>query len=879
MSQQQQNQQQDSNRWQLNAHSSSLRERGQAITEFAMIIVFLLMVIFIIVESARVMWAWVTVQNAAREASRYGITGQFDPAFQSDPNPRVSSIKNIARQELRGLRLNEVPNAAFEDDYYYLIEVYGVNEVGQLVRDDAGAPGKPLVVRVTYRVPIIVPLLNSIVESIPVFGQLVENNEMFGQLGGTGQSEGLPPPLPQVPTPGVTPSPTPTSTPTETPLPSITPSNTPTSTNTPTETPTFCSTRFEGDLIAGNNFLYLTGEIGETVEIIDLTTGVILGYETLTAATGHECPGFGDLIPNVLSEALVEGHIILAQSSNGSSDTAIVVSVPPTPTNTPTNTPTPTSTASPTPTITPSPTPSTAYIWTAPSCLNPNQSHFTVLGNQWEPNASVSLFFEDQLQSIVTASASGVLPPQNWSFPSLPPGIYTIKAHAPGTTKTTLLEAPCPDYQTPTPFPTPTATPQPIDLVINGLPTLMSSLPITENQPLEFAVSISNNGDLDVTDQLFVDIYFDSPPISTIAEYKFPSAGDFNSSDVNPYSSASALSALGGSLSTSSSSGNPAPSLHLTNDWDQSDFNGAKTNGDYIQFDVSQTAGTVTSLSSLSFDVMRNAADSLDRYALAADDNLGGGGDNYNTLIVSDTINSVSSWETKTIDLSTLSYLQNITSTFSFRLYLWGETGTNDLFIDNINLDGDATQNGMPANSIPISRTAGYTSLSFLGSQETRVVTITTFLGFTGGFTTHDVYSMVDSTLEILESNEDNNVSGPLTVSGIIPQPPPPPPTTTITGTHSISGTVLARLGSSGWVEQPRALVKLYDASSNLIASTIAGANGEYNFTGLAAGSYSVFGCQQIDSNWYRGLRINISTPPPAPVNVYLRERYLSLCP
>lgn len=52
--------------------------KGQALVEFALIIVVLLMVIFLIIEAARIMWAWGTVQNAAREGARYAITGRAD---------------------------------------------------------------------------------------------------------------------------------------------------------------------------------------------------------------------------------------------------------------------------------------------------------------------------------------------------------------------------------------------------------------------------------------------------------------------------------------------------------------------------------------------------------------------------------------------------------------------------------------------------------------------------------------------------------------------------------------------------------------------------------------------------------------------------------
>ena len=759
-----------------NAPPSSAKEsnKGQAITEFALIIVFLLMVIFIIVESARIMWAWVTVQNSARAAARYGITGQFDPAFQYDTNPRVSSIKDVAAKELLGLKLNNDPNAAFEDDYYYLIEVYGVNDIGQLVPNDAGAPGKPLVVRVTYRVPIIVPLLSSIVDSLPVFGQIVENNEQFGQLGGAGQGEGLPPPLPQVPTPGVTPSPTASPTNTNTPLPTSTATLTPSPTFTPTNTPIICGTHFEGDLIAGNNFLFVTGEVGETVTILDLTSGATLGSATLVAISGHDCAGFDDFTPNVLNSALQEGHVILVQSSNGTTDTSIVVAIPPTPTTVPTNTPIPTDTptATPvTPTSTPTATPLTPFLWLVPDCANPPNHRFEVYGNQWPPSNSVSLFFDDQLQGIVSTDGSGVFQPQTWSFPSAADGSYTIQGRSQGIIATAQLTVPCPDYTPPAPTATPTATPSPIDLLIIGQPQLLNTAPISEHVPLNFAVNVQNSGDFDITDQFFVDIYFNSPPVSRLAAFTFPnlvsSTLNTSSADANPYSIASALGTGGAALMGNTTDGNPPPSAQLGSDWDQTSFASAQTDGDYLTFDISPNAGITMTLDTLSFELKREQATEINHYALVADEMPGSGGDNFTTIIISGTVGTSANWQTFSADLSTIGFLRNVTTDTTFRLYFWGTAGTDNISIDNLTLDGHALPAGINPNTIPISQTVGYTSLSFLGAKQSQVVTITTFVGLSGGYSSHEVYSMVDSLSRISESNEDNNLAGPIIIQNV----------------------------------------------------------------------------------------------------------------
>jgi hypothetical protein len=169
---------------------------GQALVEFALIITVLLMIIFLIIEASRILWGWITVQNAAREGARYAITGQFDgtgcavsdlpkftylcPLVPSSTEYRTASIIDRTHRGLTGLPLNEL-SGVFEDDNYYLIEVWGVDEFGQLQPNFGGIPNNPVVVRAIYRVPIITPFFRPILPSIPVFGQVSMNNESFGQ--------------------------------------------------------------------------------------------------------------------------------------------------------------------------------------------------------------------------------------------------------------------------------------------------------------------------------------------------------------------------------------------------------------------------------------------------------------------------------------------------------------------------------------------------------------------------------------------------------------------------------------------------------------------------------------------------------------------------
>ncbi len=52
--------------------------RGQTMVEFALTLPILLLLMFGVIEFARIFQAWITLENAARTAARYAVTGQWD---------------------------------------------------------------------------------------------------------------------------------------------------------------------------------------------------------------------------------------------------------------------------------------------------------------------------------------------------------------------------------------------------------------------------------------------------------------------------------------------------------------------------------------------------------------------------------------------------------------------------------------------------------------------------------------------------------------------------------------------------------------------------------------------------------------------------------
>jgi len=517
------------------------RSTGQALVEFAIMAVVLMMIIFIIIEAARILWAWGTVQNAAREGARYAITGQYDwpdcavsslskfntPEYCDDL--RVASVISRTHKGLTGLPLNET-SGAFEDKDYYQIEVWGVNQGGALQKNFAGMPSMPVIVRAYYRVPIISPFFSSILPSIPVFGQVTMYNESFGQLGGgSNQGAALPPPIPAIPTAGVTPSPTFTPTPDPS-------TNTPTAepSNTPTSTPDFCRVHFEGAAVQGNEYVYVTGEVGTLVRIIDLSQGGIQISAVHTVAgpfDNHLCPGF---VTVFLTEPLQYGHEIAVESSDTSVDITSVLPGTPTPTatNTPSVTPTEVATETPvSPTPAPSATPRDPYIIVLPTCGSPDINgnvRITLLGYNWPDSRDIAIYWDSQgnTRSLVSRGHGGSFT-LSWleSEVSLPDGnttnSYSVLAYANGVTPAVATyQVPCDNATVvPTSTATITPTPNPADLLIVGPPQLATEGDIIGYSPVDFSVVISNTGDVDITNQFFVDLYLDpAGPIDPSAE-------------------------------------------------------------------------------------------------------------------------------------------------------------------------------------------------------------------------------------------------------------------------------------------------------------------------------------------------------------------------
>lgn len=172
----------------------SSNSKGQALVEFALILVVLLLFIFIIIESGRLFQGNLTVQNAARAAGRYAMTGQFDTAclFESPPclDARLTSIKREARRSAGGLAIDDLAIAGETNSF--VTEVWSYDSEGQWRQDEVGGPGDPIDIIVRFQMPVVTPLLKPFADSVRLTGRIKVVAENYDQVGLT-EGSAIPP--------------------------------------------------------------------------------------------------------------------------------------------------------------------------------------------------------------------------------------------------------------------------------------------------------------------------------------------------------------------------------------------------------------------------------------------------------------------------------------------------------------------------------------------------------------------------------------------------------------------------------------------------------------------------------------------------------------
>ena len=258
------------------------RREGQAITEFALILPILLLIIFGIIEFARVYQAYLVIVNGARFGVRYAVTGEYDPAYcvdtadgpdtqghdgpcagadrsEEEDTARVPSIKDVVNGVAVGILKDNSVVLAGQPGYfdvtvcssrpgfsYDRVADRCVDEDG-IDHEDAGNPEEGptrVLVAVTFQHPMILPFINNIWPSLRLHAERTGILEQFrvarvmGLPADITYPTATPIPWTDTPPPPTATEPPPTDTPiphtlTPTLTPSVTPTETPTSTPTP----------------------------------------------------------------------------------------------------------------------------------------------------------------------------------------------------------------------------------------------------------------------------------------------------------------------------------------------------------------------------------------------------------------------------------------------------------------------------------------------------------------------------------------------------------------------------------------------------------------------------------------------------------------------
>ena len=237
------------------------RRTGQGLVEFALILPVLLILVFVVIEVARVLHAWLAVENGARFGVRYAVTGEFDGNYcvvyghpggvcldpTEEDGARIPSIGDAVSAGAVAILRDATATTVGEGGFFkvtvcsnkpgltYFASDPNTPQAAECRDDitltpveDAGGPGDRVSVTVDFDHPLITPILS---EFWPVLHLSAKREGIVEQFR-TARVVGLPA---TIAGPTFTPSITPTAS--DTPTPSDTPMPTETATLTPSPTP------------------------------------------------------------------------------------------------------------------------------------------------------------------------------------------------------------------------------------------------------------------------------------------------------------------------------------------------------------------------------------------------------------------------------------------------------------------------------------------------------------------------------------------------------------------------------------------------------------------------------------------------------------------
>ena len=153
-------------------------DQGQALVEFGLVAVVFLTFVFGIIDFARLLESWVTVQYAAREGARYALTGRSDCADYADN--RIGCITDTAKAATTGLYGAPGNVTVKVRSWAY------PNYANPATENSAGVACDSVEVEVDYDHHLVTPIIAAIVSHVSLTGKERVLNEPFGPCGGGG---------------------------------------------------------------------------------------------------------------------------------------------------------------------------------------------------------------------------------------------------------------------------------------------------------------------------------------------------------------------------------------------------------------------------------------------------------------------------------------------------------------------------------------------------------------------------------------------------------------------------------------------------------------------------------------------------------------------
>jgi Flp pilus assembly protein TadG len=125
-------------------------EHGQSLTEFALILVILLVVLAGIVDLGRVFYAYIIIRDAAQEGAVYGSIA---------PKDNITTFKNEVEARV------ETAFTDPADPSNVPINISKMNVQTDIIGSACAAPGNGVRVRIDYTLPVTMPFLGTIIGS------------------------------------------------------------------------------------------------------------------------------------------------------------------------------------------------------------------------------------------------------------------------------------------------------------------------------------------------------------------------------------------------------------------------------------------------------------------------------------------------------------------------------------------------------------------------------------------------------------------------------------------------------------------------------------------------------------------------------------------